>query len=70
MNIDNLILALEHAKGLGAKTVSFYRVEKECKDNSKTLDFILDSNLLNINDMMIYGEKPEQIHLELPIKGI
>lgn len=70
MNIDNLMRALEHAKGLGVKTVSFYREQKECSDNPKSLDFDLNNKSFDINNMLVYGHNPNESHLEIPIKGI
>jgi hypothetical protein len=70
MDINNVIKVLEQAQKLGAKTVSFYRVQRECKDNPNSLDFILDYDSINVNDLLVYGDKPDQIHLELAIKGI
>ena len=63
MDINNVIKVLEQAQKLGAKTVSFYRVQRECKDNPNSLDFILDNDSININDVndkLVYGDKSDR----------
>lgn len=69
-DIDFLLSVLIAAKEKGAKTVNFYRGTRECKTNPDSLDFVLDCKDTPVENMLVYGDKPGQVHLELPIVSI
>jgi len=69
-DIEFLLTMLNAAKAKGATSVNFYRRSSESKTNPTSLDFVLDCENIKVDDMLIYGHKPNQIHLELPIVAI
>ena len=69
-DIDFLLSVLIAAKEKGAKTVNFYRGTHECKTNPDSLDFVLDRKDTPVENMLVYGDKPDQVHLEIPIISI
>ncbi len=66
MKIDHLLSLLNAAKEKGATTVSFYRISKECIDNPKQLDFVVDPKLVLSDNLLVYGD-PNKMHCELCI---
>jgi len=69
-DIDFLLSVLIAAKEKGAKTVNFYRDTDECNTNPYSLDFVLDCKDTPVEDMLVYGDKPGQVHLEIRIISI
>ena len=69
-DIDFLLSVLIAAKEKGAKTVNFYRGAVDCIKYPGSLDFVLDCDNRLIENMLIHGNLPGQVHLELPIVSI